>query len=120
MKVRAESPVAVPDGPAQRWSDDDAAAVSRQLDDLLPDPALFRVEGPARLPGQRAPWRLSPEPFWLSPELVETLTGLGADLLAFYQACNRLYQASVRGRVPAWVPGIWTLADRTRWCCTVG
>ena len=105
MKVRAESPVAVPDGPAQRWSDDDAAAVSRQLDDLLPDPALFRVEGPARLPGQRAPWRLSPEPFWLSPELVETLTGLGADLLAFYQACNRLYQASVRGRVPAWVVG---------------
>ena len=103
MKVSAESSVAVPDGPAQRWSDDDAAAVSRQLDDLLPDPALFRVEGPARLPGQRAPWRLSPEPFWLSPELVETLEGLGADLLAFYQACNRLYQASVRGRVPSWV-----------------
>ena len=103
MKVSAESPVAVPDGPAQRWSEDDAAAVSRQLDDLLPDPALFRVEGPARLPGQRAPWRLSPEPFWLTPELVETLEGLGADLLAFYQACNRLYQASVRGRVPAWV-----------------
>ena len=36
---------------------------------------------------------------------METLTGLGADLLAFYQACNRLYQASVRGRVPAWVTG---------------
>ena len=103
MKVSAEALVAVPDGPAQRWADDDAAAVSRQLDDLLPDPALFRVEGPARLPGQRAPWRLSPEPFWLSPELVETLERLGTDLLAFYQACNRLYQASVRGRVPAWV-----------------
>ena len=93
----------IPTGPAQFWPDGDTEAVTRQLDALLPEPALFQLQGGQLPPGQRTPWRLSPEPFWISPQLLEELTDLGPDLLAFYQASNRLYQASIRGSQPGWV-----------------
>lgn len=48
-------------------------------------------------------WRVSPEPFWLTPGEVSFLQDLGNHLLSFYQAFNGLYHQSVRGRLPQWV-----------------
>jgi len=51
----------------------------------------------------RVAWRLSPEPFWISPETHEAIAGLGADLLRFYRALGGLYQRSVRGSAPSFI-----------------
>ena len=51
------------------------------------------------------PWRVSPEPFPLREETVAALRVLGRDLLAFYQAANRLYAGASRGQLPHWVLG---------------
>jgi hypothetical protein len=81
----------------------DPAARSRFINDRLPEQPLFsEVKRPIQ-EGTRAAWRLSPEPFWLSPIAVAFLEQLGRDLLAFYRATNSLYFASVRGTQPAWV-----------------
>lgn len=48
-------------------------------------------------------WRVSPEPVLLSPEQLHFFETLGAHLLAFYRALNRLYFESVHGTQPAWV-----------------
>lgn len=50
-----------------------------------------------------ARWRVSPSPFLLSPEQFRFFDALGAHLLAFYRALNRLYFESVHGIQPAWV-----------------
>jgi hypothetical protein len=50
-------------------------------------------------------WRISPDPFLLTPEQVAVFRSLGERLLAFYRAVNRLYLESVRGSQPAWVHG---------------
>src|SRR6202165_5152461 len=64
-------------------------------------PNLFRsVAGPDAGDVQTAAWRLSPEPFPLAPKTVTALESLGADLLKFYRAVNRLYFMSVRGTAP--------------------
>lgn len=52
---------------------------------------------------ERVAWRLSPEPFWLSPETYAAIERLGPDLLRFYRALAALYQRSVRGSAPAFV-----------------
>jgi len=74
------------------------------------DQALFLNEKmPAGLFGgvgvdeARVAWRLSPEPFWLSPETYDAIRALGPDLLKFYRALTALYQRSVRGTAPAFV-----------------
>ncbi len=60
--------------------------------------------GPAdALCASPVPWRISPQPFPLKPQTVARLEGLGRDLLAFYQAANRLHLSATRGHVPAWV-----------------
>jgi hypothetical protein len=51
----------------------------------------------------RVAWRLSPEPFRLSPATAASIEGLGADLLAFYRALAGLYQRSARGTAPSFV-----------------
>ena len=51
----------------------------------------------------RVAWRLSPEPFWLSPETFEAIEALGPDLLSFYRVLAALYQRSARGSAPAFV-----------------
>jgi hypothetical protein len=51
----------------------------------------------------RVAWRLSPEPFWLSPETFEAIEALGPDLLNFYRVLAALYQRSARGTAPAFV-----------------
>lgn len=48
-------------------------------------------------------WRLSPTPFLLSSDQLHVFQSLGAHLLAFYRALNRLYFESVHGTQPAWV-----------------
>jgi hypothetical protein len=48
-------------------------------------------------------WRISPEPFPLSKELVEQLEWLGRVVLQFYRAVNLLYRQSAEGKQPAWV-----------------
>lgn len=48
-------------------------------------------------------WRVSPEPFPLSAELVEELQWLGRVSLQFYRAMNQLYRQSVEGKQPKWI-----------------
>jgi len=48
-------------------------------------------------------WRISPEPFPLSPEFVEQLNWLGRVVLQFYRAVNLLYRQSAEGKQPPWV-----------------
>ena len=48
-------------------------------------------------------WRLSCRPFPLSSDQARLFESLGRHLLTFYQALNKLYLDSVKGREPAWV-----------------
>ena len=48
-------------------------------------------------------WRISPEAFPLSPDIVTRLEALGPHLLAFYRACNVMYRHSVEGKLPPWI-----------------
>ena len=74
------------------------------------DQALFLNEKmPAGLFGgvgvdeSRVAWRLSPEPFWLSPQTFAAIEQLGPDLLKFYRTLASLYQRSARGTAPAFL-----------------
>lgn len=60
---------------------------------------LFRVEDER----ERIAWRISPEPFPLSPATLERIESIGSDLLAFYRALNALYLRSARGTAPAFI-----------------
>jgi hypothetical protein len=82
---------------------DDLAARCRFINEQLPAHSLYSDAKRAVQPGSRASWRLSPEPFWLPPEVVAFLEQLGHDLYAFYRALNSLYFAAVRGTQPGWV-----------------
>src|SRR6266446_8301758 len=50
-----------------------------------------------------ATWRISPEAFPISKELIAKLEALGPQLLAFYRACNVMYRHSVDGKLPRWI-----------------
>ncbi|MAF13233.1 hypothetical protein CMK11_22495, partial [Candidatus Poribacteria bacterium] len=54
-------------------------------------------------PDSRVPWRISPEPYWITPEEHAQFEALGHHILAFYEACNLLYSQSRRGVQPEWV-----------------
>ena len=54
-------------------------------------------------PQSRLPWRISPEPFWLTPEQCDFLERLGPLIFSFYRAANLLYHQSVKGLQPQWV-----------------
>lgn len=60
---------------------------------------LFKIENQE----ERIPWRLSPEPFALSPGTLKRLETTGNDLLLFYRALNALYNRSARGTAPAFI-----------------
>jgi hypothetical protein len=68
------------------------------IHDAIPA-GLFRTDDDS----QRIPWRVSPEPFALSPKTVTEIEQIGRDLLAFYRALNSLYNRSVRGTAPAFI-----------------
>ena len=74
------------------------------------DRALFLNEHmPAGLFGgvgidvDRVAWKLSPEPFWLSPETFDAIERLGPDLYRFYKALGGLYMRSARGNAPGFI-----------------
>ncbi|MFI5303967.1 MAG: hypothetical protein ACHQYP_04135 [Nitrospiria bacterium] len=48
-------------------------------------------------------WRVSPEPFTISPRELVFIQKLGPALLKFYKAQNRCYLESVRGHQPPWI-----------------
>ena len=48
-------------------------------------------------------WRVAPSPFLLPPAQLQFFETLGAHLLAFYRALNRLYFESIHGMQPTWV-----------------
>jgi hypothetical protein len=48
-------------------------------------------------------WRVSPDPVLLSSDQLHFFKTLGAHLLVFYRALNRLYFESVHGTQPPWV-----------------
>jgi hypothetical protein len=62
-------------------------------------PGLFKVENE----DERIAWRISPEPFALSPATYERIESIGKDLLTFYRALNSLYNRSARGTAPAFI-----------------
>jgi hypothetical protein len=68
------------------------------IHDTIPT-GLFRTEDDT----QRIPWRVSPEPFALSPKTLANVEQIGRDLLAFYRALNNLYNRSARGTAPAFI-----------------
>ncbi len=53
--------------------------------------------------GQGNAWRIARRPFQITAAEVTFFEQLGQHLLAFYQASNRLYIESVKGRQPAWI-----------------
>lgn len=69
---------------------------------MLPGGLYTGEERPSH-PESNAPWRISPEPFWITPAEYEWFEALGAHLLHFYKACNLLYSQSVRGIQPSWI-----------------
>jgi hypothetical protein len=70
-----------------------AAGAATFVRDAMPKGGLFA--------GQT--WRISPEPFPLSQELVGQLEWLGRVVLQFYRAVNLLYRQSAEGKQSAWV-----------------
>ena len=72
---------------------------ARFLNDAMPA-GLF---GGVGVDQSRVAWRLSPEPFWLSPATLAAIQQLGPDLLRFYRVLASLYQRSARGTAPAFV-----------------
>ncbi len=52
-------------------------------------------------------WRISPEPFRISPELANDLQFLGRVFLQFYRAVNLLYRNSVAGKQPSWIASVF-------------
>lgn len=73
----------------------DESANCKQIADSLYDLGLWQIPG---LPQQhRRIWRISPEPFRLSPDCVSLLEKLGPALLSLYTAANSIY---LRGSYP--------------------
>jgi hypothetical protein len=72
---------------------------ARFLNDRIPA-GLF---GGVGVDESRVAWRLSPEPFPISPGTMAAIERLGPDLLTFYRALAGLYQRSARGTAPAFI-----------------
>jgi len=77
----------------------DAVGRARYVTEHLP-PGLFRLPDDAE---STVAWRVSPEPFPLSPKTADAIQTLGNDLLAFTKALNALYLRSARGTAPAYI-----------------
>ena len=70
---------------------------------LFGSPSADSSSHQAPTPQATTTWRVSPCPFYVSPDQLQFFTALGPQLLSFYRALNRLYSESVKGRQPAWV-----------------
>jgi hypothetical protein len=81
----------------------DPREICRQINESAPVDFLFEGDRARLHPDSRLPWRISPEPFWLTPEQHDVLLRLGPAIHAFNKACNLLYHQSVKGLQPAFV-----------------
>ncbi len=70
-----------------------AEEVVERVVHALPDSGFF----------QGKTWRVTPEPFPLSPGTVEAIERLGVVLHRFQRTCNLIYRRSVLGSLPAWI-----------------
>lgn len=82
------------------WSPE---AIARDLNARAATNPLYQDARQPLPDGRFMAWRVSPEPYRLDPALAARMTALGTPLLRFYQAANKLYQESVKGRQPSWV-----------------
>jgi hypothetical protein len=71
----------------------------RMIGKSLPK-GLFRSVSNSQEP---AAWRLSPEPFPISPQTFAAVESLGNDLALFLRALGSLYTLSVKGSAPAFI-----------------
>lgn len=74
-------------------SSDRYRTIAESVRNALPEGGLFAGHE----------WRIATEPFWLDQNQSRELEEMGRILLAFYQALNRLYRASVDGKQPDWI-----------------
>src|SRR5688500_18767442 len=89
--------------PAGTLTPDEGKAISLELNRRAGENPLYGDTRMELAPGRHTAWRISPEPYALPLGTFHQLQKLGGHLLAFYQAANKLYQESVKGRQPAWV-----------------
>ncbi|MCY3763630.1 MAG: hypothetical protein OXH50_20485 [Gemmatimonadetes bacterium] len=78
-------------------------AICLRINESSPRGGLFEGDRSKLHPDSRLPWRISPEPFWLTGGQLEFLESLGPLLLKFQKACNLLYHQSVKGLQPSWL-----------------
>jgi hypothetical protein len=81
----------------------DPAEICRRINQSAPVDFLFEGDRSRLHPDSRLPWRISPEPFWLTPAQHDVLQRLGPAIHAFNKAANLLYHQSVKGLQPAFV-----------------
>ena len=81
----------------------DPRTLCLHINSQSPEGGLFAGDRTQLHPDSRLPWRISPEPFWLSADQHHLLQQLGPVLVRFYKAANLLYHHSVKGLQPAWV-----------------
>ena len=84
-------------------TESDPKTICLRINESTPLGGLFEGDRGKLHPDSRLPWRISPEPFWLTPGQHEFLESLGPLLLKFQKASNLLYHQSVKGLQPAWV-----------------
>jgi len=83
----------------------DPGMTSREAALFLNDHIPAGLFGGVGVDESRVAWRLSPEPFPISPRTLEAIERIGPDLLLFYRTLAGLYQRSARGTAPAFVAG---------------
>ena len=83
----------------------DPKALCLQINSQSPVGGLFEGDRANLHADSRLPWRISPEPFWITPAQLRFLEDLGPALLKFNQTCNLLYHQSVKGLQPEWIHG---------------
>ena len=86
-----------------RLRKNDPKELSLYINSHSPEGGLFEGDRTYLHPDSRLPWRISPEPFWLTNTQLRFFEDLGPLLLRFYTASNLLYHQSVKGIRPAWV-----------------
>lgn len=70
------------------------------IKESLVQSGLFSLQANGK--GAENTWRISPEPYYLSPAEVRFFAELGGHLLKFYSALNRFYLDSAKGKLPGW------------------
>jgi len=81
----------------------DPAMTARDQALFLNDKMPAGLFGGVGVEQSRVAWRVSPEPFWLSPQTYAAIERLGPDLFQFFRVLASLYQRSVRGTIPSFV-----------------